>query len=269
VFPLNFGPSPADNAGVDQVSRPMQIALVAVVLLAGMWFTVLKPKPADSPAPTAATPAAAAPVAPGVKGLTSAVDKAKGAAATSDATNAKIQQASGGAAAKPAVGKPAAAKATATPATKPAVAKTAPGKTAAANGTTAAAKANPAATKTAAVKPAAAKAPVDPSQALLAFLAKGKTVVLLFHGDGADDAAARKAVHRVALKDKGVISAYADITKVATYSAITSDINVTTAPTILVIGTDGKVTPLTGYVDAGVVRQAVGDARRNAAAAKK
>jgi hypothetical protein len=251
----------------------MQIALVAVVLLAGMWFTVLKPKPVDAPAPTvaapvAATPAAAAPVAPGVKGLTSAVDKAKGAAATSDATNAKIQQASGGPAAKPA-----AAKATATPAAKPAVAKAAPGTKAAANETTAAAKpatkANPAATKTAAVKPAAAEAPVDPSQALLAFLAKGKTVVLLFHGDGADDAAARKAVHRVALKDKGVISAYADITKVAAYSAITSDINVTTAPTILVIGTDGKVTPLTGYVDAGVVRQAVGDARRNAAAAKK
>lgn len=266
---LNLGPSPADNAGVDQVSRPMQIALVAVVLLAGMWFTVLKPKPVDAPAPTvaapvAATPAAAAPVAPGVKGLTSAVDKAKGAAATSDATNAKIQQTSGGAAAKPA-----AAKATATPAARPAVAKAAPGTTAAANETTAAAKANPAATTTTAVKPAAAKAPVDPSQALLAFLAKGKTVVLLFHGDGADDAAARKAVHRVALKDKGVISAYADITKVAAYSAITSDINVTTAPTILVIGTDGKVTPLTGYVDAGVVRQAVGDARRNAAAAKK
>ena len=35
------------------------------------------------------------------------------------------------------------------------------------------------------------------------------------------------------------------------------------APSILVIGTDGKATLLTGYVDAAVVRQTVGDARRD------
>src|SRR3569623_184831 len=92
---LNFGRGAADNAGVDQVSRPMQIALVAVVLLAGMWFTVLKPKPADDSAPAPAPAASSAPVAPGTKGLTSAVDKAKAASATSDATNAKIQAATG------------------------------------------------------------------------------------------------------------------------------------------------------------------------------
>jgi hypothetical protein len=258
----------------------MQIALVAVVLLAGMWFTVLKPKPASSPAPVAT----AAPVAPGVDGLTNAVDKAKAASATSDATNAKIQQATGGSAATPAkkatVTKAAATKAAATraAATKAAAVKAAATRKAAVTKT-----AKPAATKTATPakpaavtkavtpapvdKPAAVKAPVDPSTTLINFLAKGKTVVLLFHGAGADDRAARKAVHQTALKDKRVVSAYADITKVADYSAITTDINITTAPTILVIGTNGKTTLLTGYVDAGVVRQAVGDARRNAAAA--
>jgi hypothetical protein len=259
----------------------MQIALVAVVLLAGMWFTVLKPKPASSPAPVAT----AAPVAPGVAGLTNAVGKAKAASATSDATNAKIQQATGGSAAatpakKAAVTKAAAAKAAATKAaaTKAAAVKAAATRKAAVTKT-----AKPAATKTATPakpaavtkavtpapvdKPAAVKAPVDPSTTLINFLAKGKTVVLLFHGAGADDRAARKAVHQTALKDKRVVSAYADITKVADYSAITTDINITTAPTILVIGTNGKTTLLTGYVDAGVVRQAVGDARRNAAAA--
>jgi hypothetical protein len=246
-FRLNFRGWAVDNAGVDQVSRPMQIAFVAVVLLAGMWFTVLKPKPASSPAPVAT----AAPVAPGVAGLARAVDKAKAASATSDATNAKIQQASdGAAAATPAkkAAKPAAAK-TATPAKPAAVTKAV----------------TPAPVK----KPAAVKIPADPSTALINFLAKGKTVVLLFHGAGADDAAARKAVHQTALKDKGVVSAYADISKVADYAAITTDINITTAPTILVIGTNGKTTLLTGYVDAGVVGQAVGDARRNAAAAAK
>jgi hypothetical protein len=244
---LNLRGRPADNAGVDQVSRPMQIALVAVVLLAGIWFTVLRPK-ADtgSPAPVAAQPA---PVAPGVKGLTSAVDKAKGAAATSDAANARIQAATGARSAAAAT--PSATKAA--PATSAAKAKAvAPGKKAAAP-----------------VKKAAAKTADDPSHVLLNFLTKGKTVVLLFHGDGADDQAARTAVHQVALDDKRVVAAYSDISRVGLYQAITSGVTVQTAPTVLVIGTDRKAVSLTGYVDAGVIEQAVGDARRSAAKSAK
>jgi hypothetical protein len=225
----------------------MQIALVAVVLLAGIWFTVLRPK-ADtgSPAPVAAQPA---PVAPGVKGLTSAVDKAKGAAATSDAANARIQAATGARSAAAAT--PSATKAA--PATSAAKAKAvAPGKKAAAP-----------------VKKAAAKTADDPSHVLLNFLTKGKTVVLLFLGDGADDQAARKAVHQVALDDKRVVTAYSDISRVGLYQAITSGVTVQTAPTVLVIGTDRKAVSLTGYVDAGVIEQAVGDARRSAAKSAK
>jgi hypothetical protein len=217
----------------------MQIALVAVVLLAGIWFTVLRPK-ADTgaPAPVAAQPA---PVAPGTKGLTSAVDKAKGAAATSDAANARVQAATGAA-------------------TPSATTKVAP-----APAPAAAAKAKAAAP----VKKDAAKPAADPSHVLLSFLAKGKTVVLLFHGEGADDQAARKAVHRVALDDKRVVSAYADIARVGSYQAITSGVTVQTAPTVLVIGADRKAISLTGYVDAGVIEQAVGDARRSAAKSAK
>jgi hypothetical protein len=48
---------------------------------------------------------------------------------------------------------------------------------------------------------------------------------------------------------------------VAAYRAITSDIEVTTAPTILVIGKNKKAVTLTGFVDYGVVRQTVGDVR--------
>jgi hypothetical protein len=292
---LNFEGGAVDNAGVDQVSRPMQIALVAVVLLAGMWFTVLRPKPAAdtatvTPATVTPAPAKTEPVAPGVKGLTSAIDKAKGAAATSDATNAKIQKATGAApvaaapapaAAKPAAAKPAVAKATpAKPATaSKGVKSTEPAKAKAK--TTAAVKtgakvAAPAAAKTA---PAAAKAPatavkkpvdVDPSDRLLAFLAKGKTLVILFHGAGADDRGARKAVHRAALADpKHIVSAYIPIGDVGKYEAITTDVQVLSAPSILVIGTNGKATLLTGYVDAAVVRQTVGDARRESAADAK
>ena len=270
---LNFRGAAVDNAGVDQVSRPMQIALVAVVLLAGMWFTVLKPKPADETVtPAVATPAPAATtaspspdkVAPGVKGLASAVDKAKGAAAKSDAVNAKVQAATGSAtpsatAAKPAAAKPAATKAVAA---QPATTKATATKTAAkAKATTTTAKAK--------AKAPAAKVATDPSDRLLAFLAKGKTLVILFEGKGADDKVARKAVHETAKADpKHVVSAYVPISDVGDYEKITSDVQVFAAPSILVIGADRKATLLTGYVDVESVRQAVGDARREAAAAK-
>jgi hypothetical protein len=269
----------------------MQIALVAVVLLAGMWFTVLKPKPVED-ASTAATPAQnTAPVAPGVKGLTSAVDKAKGASSASDAANAKIQKATGGSAAKPAATKPAATKSTATKTaatkstatktaaakakvTKSTAAKAAPATAAATKVTqsTAAAKANAKATTgAAATTTTKAKAvAVDPSARLLAYLAKGKTLVVLFEGKGVDDKAARKAVHNTAKGDpKHVVSAYVPITEVGDYSALTSDINIFQAPSILVIGADRKATLLAGYVDTRSVQQAVGDARREAAAAAK
>lgn len=249
----------------------MQIALVAVVLLAGMWFTVLKPKPADSGSdfqPTATPAAQSAPVAPGVKGLATAVDKAKGAAAASDAANAKVQAATGGTtAAKPATAK---AKAT-TPAKKATAAKpSAAAKTGTKAATAKAVAAKPATTKAAAPAKAATEAEVDPSARLLAFLDKGKVLVILFEGKGSVDKAARRAVHLTAKHDtKHVVSAYVPISEVGKYEAITSDVQILTSPTVLVIGPDHKATPLTGYVDATVIRQAVADARRDATAAAK
>jgi hypothetical protein len=261
----------------------MQIALVAVVLLAGMWFTVLKPKPADdavTPAAAVAAPSAE-PVAPGVKGLATAVDKAKGAAVASDAANAKVQAATGAPATKAITAKPATAAATkgakvkaakpgaaaAKPGTKAATTKAAAAATAAKAKAAATAKA---ATPATAAKPAAKTDVVDPSERLLAFLAKGKTLVILFEGRGADDKAARRAVHRAAKADpKHLVSAYVPIEKVGDYEAITSGVQILAAPSILVIGADRKATLLSGYVDVRSVEQAVGDARRQAAAAKK
>ena len=243
--PLNFRGVAVDNAGVDQVSRPMQIALVAVVLLAGMWFTVLKPK-ADAGG-TPAADASSAPVAPGTKGLARAVDKAKGAASTSDAANARIQAATGDASAA---------------ATKTAAAKAAT--------TTAKTKAKTTKSVAAARKPGTKAATlVDPSNRLLAYLSKGKTLVILFYGKGYDDDAARKAVHRTALKDRKMVSAYVPISKVGSYEAITTGVDVLTSPTVMVIGTNRKATTLTGFIEAATVKQAVGDARRAAAADKK
>ncbi len=231
----------------------MQIALVAVVLLAGMWFTVLRPKSDDgggtsTPAPAAATPdASASKAAPGVKGLTGAVDKAKGAAATSDATNAKVQAATGGTTAA------GTSAAKAAPAQAAPTAKAAPVK-----------KLKASKPVTAAKKPAKPVAAVDPSTKLLAHLAQGKVVVLLFHGNGADDRAARTAARELAAADKKVVVAQTSISNVGRYEAITRGVEVMVAPTIVVIGKDRKARVVTGYTDVDVLRQMVGDARRTA-----
>jgi hypothetical protein len=92
---------------MDQVSRPMIIALAATVILAAVWLVVLRPKTAD----VAAT--AAAPV--------TAVAPAKDAAAAADAANAKLSNAADGGAttATPATVAAPAGAATATPAAKP------------------------------------------------------------------------------------------------------------------------------------------------------
>jgi hypothetical protein len=229
---FNFGPSAADNRGVDQVSRPMLVVLAAVVMLAGAWFTVLRPK-ADDGASDSPTPAAQA---PGTKGLTSAVDKAKNASAQSDAATARLQQATGesSSAAKPAA--TGAAKPATTPASK---AKKAP------------------APATPAVKVPAS----DPSSKLLAKLADGKTVVLLFwNSKGADDHAVRDAVRGLS-RDKKLATAVVPITKVGAYEAITTGVEVYTAPTVLVIGKDRKAKTITGLTDARELRQLVGDVR--------
>ncbi len=67
---------PADWEGVEQISAPFRIALVAIVVLGGVWFVALRPK-SDS----AATPP---PTAPGVQGLSNAVQKARATAAAAN-----------------------------------------------------------------------------------------------------------------------------------------------------------------------------------------
>ena len=75
---------------MSQISPPIRIVLIAAIGLIAAWMLFLRPKTEEAPAPT---PAPA--TAPGVTGLSNAVDKAKDASATSDATNDKIQKATG------------------------------------------------------------------------------------------------------------------------------------------------------------------------------
>lgn len=72
---------------MSQVSRPMQIALAAALLFLAVWFVALRPKPqtggeAAAPAPAAQPSSSGA--APGTAGLTRAIDKAHDAVTTAN-----------------------------------------------------------------------------------------------------------------------------------------------------------------------------------------
>jgi hypothetical protein len=243
---------------VDQLALPYRIVLIAVLAVCALWFVALRPKPETAdPAPL---PVPAHHTAPGVKGLGTAVDKAKGAVATSDASAKATERAADAASrgtlsSRPATG--AAAQPAAKPAAKPALAR--PAKPAATPAKPTATPAKPA--------PAAAAQPrstavTDRSAPILAALAQGKVAVVLFlDAQAADDRAVRSAVKEAAKGRAKLITRIAPITAVGDYGAITQGVAVAQAPTVLVIGPDKKAQALTGYVDAASISQLISEAR--------
>jgi hypothetical protein len=85
---------------MDQISRPVLLALLAAVGFAAAWMTVLRPQDAEGGGDTAAAPAVAASTqpadAPGAGGLGRAVGKARGAVTTADAASAAAAAAAAG-----------------------------------------------------------------------------------------------------------------------------------------------------------------------------
>jgi cytoskeletal protein RodZ len=236
------------------VSRPIQIALVAVVLLGGVWLFALRghsssssesssppPSSPSSPAKNAATPS---PVyhgsAPGVEGLTKAVAKAHGAVATSQQNAHQLEQDSSKASDE-------SAPTATTPAHAPAVAKAA-----------APAKA------TATVKAPAAGKPVAGTparqQAVEAKLAQGNVVLVLFWSPkGTDDVA---VAHAVTSAVHGHVFAFRALaTEVASFGTVTRGIQVYGTPTLLVVGKSHQAKVLTGLTDVFSIEQAISEAR--------
>ena len=218
---------------MSQISPPFRIALVAMLAVCAVWFTVLKPKP---PADVAATPTpAATATAPGATGLANDVDAAKGAAKTSDAANAKVQNATGGTTA------PAETSAAAKPKTA-AAAKTAPAHTAPAKKATPAKKA-------------------DLSAPLLTALDERKAVVLVFYNaKGSDDRAVRAAADRLSHRDGRVVVKTVPVSRVGRYAPITTGVAVTQTPTVMVLAPGKTARPVVGFTTGREIDQLVGDA---------
>jgi hypothetical protein len=207
---------------MDQVSRPMLIALAAVVVLAGVWLVALRPKPVSVDK---------TPLAP-----TKAIPAAKQAGTKSDAANAKLQAATGGdpSAAAPAAAAPSASKSAAP--TAPAT-KTSPGSVVAKRGDS------------------------KQETAILREMSHGKVVVMLFwSADSADDVATRGAV-RALKTHKGKVKIHViPISRVGDYGSITRGVKIAQSPTTLIIGDKGQTRTIVGLSEPKELSQAVGDA---------
>lgn len=212
-----------------QLSLPYRIALGAVLVLGVLWLLVLRPGGDD----TSSEPL---PQAPGVQGLSTAVDSA-----TQAAGQANADAAAAGAKADAAAGDSTAAS----------VPTTAP------NGTTAtAAQTTPAPGAPAPEVPAG-----DPSGPILRQVARGKVALVLFTRPGAaDDELVRTELERV--RRHGIVRRVVDIEDVAKYPALTVGVKISQAPTLLVIGRDRTARTIVGLTDRREITQAIGDARR-------
>jgi hypothetical protein len=287
---------------MDQISRPFQIALVAVCLFAGVWFFALHghssstnssastttvtasapavSKPASSAATGGASTAAVTAKAkaeaksghiyhgpvPGLEGLTRDIARAHGAvAATGESPS--------------------------TPSTPPASSHSSssatatahdPAKTSAPAASTPTVKSQPIKAKSGAGRSPARQVLVEDA------LHEGKIAVILFwNSKGVDDTIVNgelrllEAVHhlikaqprtaqlRKALKasglelDKSFAAFVSTAAQVASYGSITRGVQVYGTPTVLIVNKSGKTTVLTGLQDAFSIEQAIDEARNS------
>jgi hypothetical protein len=207
---------------MDQVSRPLLIALGATVALLLVWFVALRPKPVSVDA---------TPLAP-----TQAIPTATLAATAADAATASAQAAT-------------AAAGQATTAA-PAAATTAPAPAAA---TTAAAPA------AAASAPSGSAGRRD--AAILRDIRDGKVVVVLFwNAKAADDIATRGAIRDLDLHGGKVTTHVVPISRVGDYPAITQGVTIAQSPTTLIIDGNRHTRVIAGLSEPRELAQAVGDA---------
>ena len=229
-----------------QISRPFQIALVAVGLLACVWYIALRGHSSStggagstpSESSSTATHAASLPQAPGVPGLAKDVEKARGAAKASEQNAAQLNK------------KSAEASSDTTSAAAPSAT--------AAPSHVASAPAKQAAPAKPAAKPVASR-----QQSVEAQLKSGAVVVLLFwNPNGIDDRAVHKEVRAIAGSRKVALQE-ASAKEAAAFGTITRGVQLYSTPTVLVINAKGEAHVITGLTDAYALRQAIAEARKS------
>jgi hypothetical protein len=284
-----------------QISRPFQIALVAVGVLMAVWFLALRGHSASSPSassgaataatstPGAQTPGAPSSIyhgsAPGVEGLTRAIAKAHGAVATSQQNAKQLEQksaqASGGSSAP-----------AASPAASPPQSAASPSHTGSVAGsahkTAATTPVKPAARTTTGGKAAGPLTRIHRTPARQALveraLKEGKIAVVLFwNKKGADDVAVqfelrvleglhhhanspnlRHEAQRYGLELQKPIAVFeARSNEVTSFGSITHGVQVYGTPTMMIINKRGQVKTVTGLTDAYAIEQTIDEARHS------
>lgn len=247
-----------------QLSRPYQIALGAIAVLALVWVVALRghssnpsePAPSSPASTHASSPAPGAPSkiyhgpAPGVEGLTRAIAKAHGAVATSERNARQLGRASARASGEAV---PPAAK------QSPAGASVAGRPSAPSHKATSSHRAAPS------HKASSRSNGRSPQQLEVEHeLAHGKTVLLLFWDPKSSvDNSVRSQVLGLGKRSKGKVAVHTALAdQVGLFGTLTEVAHVYQTPTILIVGRHGLITTLTGLVDAFSLQQAVREAEQ-------
>ncbi len=255
-----------------QISRPFQIALVAIGLFAAVWFVALRGHSSSTGSSSSAAPASsasqasssspAAPTspgsvyhgsAPGVAGLTRAIDKARGAVAQSQQNAHELQQKSAQASSNaPAHTSASGAGVTVVKVTRTTTTTHAGAKAAGAAGAASASSAS--ATRAAAPK---MQATVETE------LKQGKLVTILFWNPKASvDVKVRKELSALGHEQDGKIAVHdALANQVGSFGSFTRTVQVYGTPTILIVNKQGQTTSLTGLTDVFSLKQALAEAK--------
>jgi hypothetical protein len=236
-----------------QLSRPFQIALAAVVVLAGVWLFALQGRftstsgTGSSPAVSTTTPVTPIARKPTHASTKAASPRASGTHSSTRSSSHKLSRSSAHAPVHHA-SKTVTRTVTKTPA-RP-VTKT-PAKTVTKSPTSAAHKGTS----------GAATVTLSGQHAVEADLAKGDVVVLLFwNPNGTDDVSVHHAVQAVKSANHVAVQEAA-ASQVASFGSVTRGVQVYATPTIFVIAKSKKAIVLNGVQDAFAIKQAIAEAR--------
>jgi len=222
--------------------KPMIGLLVVTLVFFALWYVELKPSSSTS----GGSPS-------GLGQYQSAINKAHQAVATSNAANAKL----GAPVSTTKAPAPSTTKSTApsTPAaTTPTASATTP-KTAAAK-----TAAKTSATKLATAKPAPVSVATELKTLQSAVATHKVLVVLFYNGAAADDQAMKQELAGVPTHNGAVVKLAVPVTELSKFEAITSQIPVVTAPTLVVVDPARDADTFTGFLSQLELNQRVADA---------
>jgi hypothetical protein len=229
---------------MSQVSRPVQVLLAVTVLFALAWFVALRPK-SNVATESAAPPAQTTQAAPGTEGLTNAVGKAQDAVTTANGA----AQSSAGAAATP----PAATGSAPTQAPAPQAQTDKP-----ASGTTGASKHSVRTGGASAKSLAAARGRVRVARTALR---QHKALAIAFVDPHTADArAVGRELQHVSHFGGRAVTLVAPLAQLSDYGFITRQVEVTVAPTVVIVDGRHRATTIVGFTDRGEIEQRLADA---------